>query len=193
MPARAATEPGFWQLKLAVQTLRRGGIVLHATEGVWGLACDPMQRRAVARLLRLKRRSPMQGLILIGAGADSFNTELSALPPAQQQKVSASWPGPVTWLLPSQRFPSWITGSRPRVAVRVPGHCQARALCAAFGAPLVSTSANLSGRPAARNSWQARTFYTRTRGISYMLPGNTAGLAGPSEIRELDGQVLRAG
>ena len=142
--------PGAWQLQLAVRSLRAGGIVLHATEGVWGLACDPFSQSAVARLLLLKKRRPEQGLIVIGAQAEVFQPELATLTDRQLDTVTASWPGAVTWLLPTQRFPHWITGGRPNVALRVPGHEQSRALARAFGGPLVSTSANYSGQPAAR-------------------------------------------
>lgn len=58
-----------WHLKLAVRALRAGGLVLHATEGVWGLACDPFNASAVSRLLDLKGRAVGKGLILIGTSA----------------------------------------------------------------------------------------------------------------------------
>ena len=56
--------------------LRQGGVVAHATEGVWGLACDPFDCQAVARILAIKGRSPDKGLILIGGSADCFAPEL---------------------------------------------------------------------------------------------------------------------
>lgn len=183
---------GWWQLELAVAALRAGGLVLHATEGVWGLACDPLRAAAVARLLRVKSRAPDKGLIVIGADAETFAPELDALNAPQREEVLASWPGRVTWLLPSDRFPHWITGGRDTVAVRVPGHAQARALCRKFGGPLVSTSANASGLPAIRRRLQARAFASRHQGIDYVLPGETsAGSSGPSEIRDPHGNILR--
>ena len=185
--------PGAWQLQLAVRSLRAGGIVLHATEGVWGLACDPFSKSAVGRLLALKNRQPEKGLIVIGAQPEVFQPELVTLSEAQQQAVSASWPGAVTWLLPSQRFPHWITGGRLNVAVRVPGHEQSRALSRAFGGPLVSTSANYAGHRAARNSFQAARFASREPAVAYFLPGATLTRTGPSEIRDLQGQIHRAG
>jgi len=188
-PAR----PGGWQLAMAVRTLRAGGLVLHATEGVWGLACDPLQRESIAALLAVKQRRPEQGLILIGAGAEMFAPELSQLSMTHVRQIKDSWPGAVTWLLPSQRFPAWITGGRTTVALRVPGHDQSRALCAAFGAPLVSTSANLSGRPPAVTALQAHAFYSQTPAIGYLLPGATVGNRCPSEIRTLTGHVVRGG
>ena len=125
-----------WHLKLAVRSLQGGGLVLHATEGVWGLACDPFDADAVARLLNLKGRSVAKGLILIGAGAECFAPELAAIAAQARRTVEDSWPGPETWILPNQGFPYWIQGDHAGVALRVPGHPQARALADAFGGPL---------------------------------------------------------
>lgn len=189
-----------WHLHLAARVLRQGGQVLHATEGVWGIAADPFNAAAVAELLALKGRAQTKGLIVIGADAASFDDELGLLEPPQRKAVRATWPGPVTWILPSRRFPPWITGGRPTVAARVPGHPQARALCRAFGGSLVSTSANLSRRPPSRNRLQARRFLSglrtapgRAKRLVYLLPGETQGRVGPSEIRTLDGAYLRGG
>jgi L-threonylcarbamoyladenylate synthase len=178
-----------WHLGWAVRVLRAGGIVAHATEGVWGLACDPGCEVAVGRLLRVKRRPVHKGLILIGASADVFSQELAQLSAVERSTVCASWPGAVTWLLPNRQFAYWVTGGREEVAVRVPGHGQARALCRAFGGPLVSTSANISGRPAACSGLTARR--SMRTGVDYFLPGEVAFAGGPSEIRTLSGRRLR--
>jgi L-threonylcarbamoyladenylate synthase len=189
-----------WQARLAVRVLQQGGLVAHATEGVWGLACDPWDAKAVRGLLALKSRSASKGLIVIGADAADFRCELEELTADDRQRVAASWPGPVTWILPNRRFPTWITGSRDSVAVRVPGHPQARALCRAFGGPLVSTSANRTGLPPPGTHLQLRRRLTdaqrHTRapgapGLLYVLPGETSGRRAPSEIRTLAGARFR--
>ncbi len=189
-----------WHLRLAVRVLREGGLVLHATEGVWGFACDPFDAGAVARLLALKRRDVGKGLIVIDASPEGFAEELAGIPAGDRAKVLGSWPGPVTWVLPSRRFPTWITGGRDSVAVRVPGHPQARDLCLAAGGPLVSTSANRAGRPAPRNRFQARAVLSRLRRSRtsaanarrvHVLGGETLGRHAPSEIRTLAGATLR--
>ena len=165
----------------------------HATEGVWGLACNPFDCRAVARVLAIKGRSPNKGLILIGDSADCFAPELAPLTAADRRAVQSTWPGPVSWVLPSTRFPVWITGAgmapRPTVAVRVPGHAQARALCARFGGPLVSTSANPSGVPATDSVLRVRRWFRDA--VDFIAPGQTLGRQGPSQLRTLAGEVLR--
>ncbi len=189
-----------WQARLAVRALRGGGLVLHATEGVWGLACDPGNSRAVEHLLACKERSVAKGLIVIGAGPECFAAELESLQGTVRARVEASWPGPETWVVPNQTFPPWITGGRRSVAMRVPGHPQARALCRAFGGPLVSSSANRSGRPPPRRRLQAMAFARelRRRGLRgggapeiYVLPGESQGRQAPSHIRTVTGITLR--
>ena len=178
-----------WPLRCAARVLRAGGLVLHPAEGVWGLACDPSNAGAVARLLRVKRRELGKGLVLVGSGVTDFAPELEPLPDAQRKQVTRTWPGAVTWVLPSERFPVWITGDHATVAVRVPGHPLTRALARAFGGPVVSTSANRSGMPAPRNVWLAR----RNMGalVDHVLGGETLGRGSASEIRTLQGARLR--
>ncbi len=177
----------------AARHLRGGGLVAHATEGVWGLACNPFDGAAVARLLAVKQRDPDKGLIVIGADASCFEPELGELTESERRTVESTWPGAVTWLVPNTRFPWWITGSRSngagRVAVRVPGHAQSRAICAAFGGPLVSTSANRSGRPSTANELHVRRRFRSL--VDYVVPGRTSARNRPSELRTLDGTVLR--
>lgn len=174
----------------AARVLRGGGIVAHATEGVWGLACDPFDARAVQRVLAAKARPASQGLIVICADAEGFAAELGALDAALAARLRASWPGPTTYLVPNARFGEHITGGRDTVAVRVPGHAQARALARTFGGPLVSTSANRSGEPPCL----AAEAVTAALGdaIDCVLPGEIGARGGPSRIIDArSGKTLR--
>lgn len=177
-------------LREAAAVLQRGGVVAHASEGVWGLACDPFDGAAVARLTAVKGRDAAKGFIVIAADAAAFQPELAALAAECAAAVRASWPGAVTWVVASERFPHWITGGRATVAIRVPGHAQARALAGCFGGPIVSTSANRSGEPPARTA--AEVAATLGAEVDYCLPGRTGGRTGPSTIRDANtGAVLR--
>lgn len=167
---------------MAANVLRAGGIVAHATEAVWGLACDPYDADAVTRLLRLKNRSIGKGLIVIGADESDFAPEIDVLNELDAARVRRTWPGPETWLVANVRFPAWITGGRPTVAVRIPGHSQARALCSVFGGPLVSTSANPSNRQPARTELAVRRYFPGD--IDYVLHGMVGGEPAPSRIRD---------
>lgn len=178
------------ELAKAVAVLRDGGVVAHASEGVWGLACDPFDEAAVERVVDIKGRAATKGLIVVAGASADFGAELDALDDALAERIRASWPGAVTWIVANQRFPLWITGGRDTVAIRVPGHAQARALATAFGGPLVSTSANRAGAEPAGTAAEVK----RALGgeIDYLLPGETGGRKGPSRILDATtGATLR--
>ncbi|HEY5804201.1 MAG TPA: Sua5/YciO/YrdC/YwlC family protein [Lysobacter sp.] len=173
---------------------RRGGVIAYPTEAVWGLGCNPFDEAAVTQLLAIKQRPVEKGLILIAGGLDQIDGLLDweALPPPRREAVLATWPGPNTWIVPTTaRVPRWITGAHEGVAVRISSHPTVIALCAAFGGPLVSTSANLSGEPPvlARNALDPRLL-ARLDGIT---EGETGGLGSPTTIRDArSGTRLRA-
>lgn len=180
-------------LRQAVQSLRQGGVIAYATEAVFGLGCDPDDEQAVRRLLAIKQRPLEKGLILIAADWAQLAPYVDAgrLPPERLQAVLASWPGPFTWIMPVRlSTPRWLTGQFDSLAVRVSAHPQVQALCRAFGKPLVSTSANLSGQPPCRSDDEVRRQLTGR--LDYVLPGRVGGRNNPSEIREaLSGRLIR--
>ena len=173
----------------AIHCLRRGGVVAHACEGVWGLACDPWNELVVERVLSIKQRSVDQGLILIAHEHSYFSSELSKLSESQRSRITASWPGHITWLLPTMRFPTWITGVHETVAVRVPDHEQARLLCEGFGGALVSTSANVANEPAATTEDEVKNCIGNL--VDLILPGSTSGATSASKIFTIDGESVR--
>ena len=179
-----------FMLREAVRLLRRGGILAYPTEAVYGLGCDPLDPLAVERLLELKRRPVGKGLILIAAELPQLYPYIARSGDGVPDAVLGSWPGPNTWLLPAApHLPWWISGGREKVAVRVTAHPLAAELCRAFGGPLVSTSANLAGRPPARTPLQVRL---RCPGTDLILHGATGGLEKPTPIRDaLTGETLR--
>jgi L-threonylcarbamoyladenylate synthase len=182
-----------WHIKRAAAILHQGGIVAYPTEGVWGLGCDPDNGDAVMRLLDIKQRDWRKGLILIAASFEQLAPYIAAPPPKVLKRLRATWPGPVTWLLPAREStPSWLRGAHRTLAVRVTAHPAAAALCRRFGGALVSTSANLAGRPAARS--HLRVLRRFGDAVDYIVPGATGGLMRPTEIRDASsGAVVRAG
>lgn len=177
-------------LGLAVDVLRSGGIVAHACEGVWGLACDPWNESAVTKILSIKCRGDAKGLIVIGHNSSVFDSEIDELESSKQEVVRGSWPGHITWILPTRRFPKIVTGNRLTIALRVPDHKQARELCRRFGSPLVSTSANISNKPPATTRAQIREILGSH--VDFVLPGRIGGATGPSTIKDaLSGERLR--
>ncbi len=171
----------WWQERVAARRLRDGGVVAHATEGVFGLGCRAFDEDACARVALLKGRSSKKPFIVvvaefaqIAAATDETQIDFRA--------ISATWPGPETWVFPATRAaPRWLISDQCTIAVRVTGHGQFTRLCMAVG-PIVSTSANLPGRSPALNVMQARRYFGHT--VDFYLPGKLTSAGRPSRIRD---------
>ncbi|WP_366935659.1 Sua5/YciO/YrdC/YwlC family protein [uncultured Microbulbifer sp.] len=195
MPEQNFPTPHRWGMSIAsaVRALASGGVIAHPTESVWGLACDPNNPDAVARLLRLKRRPMEKGLILVSGDQHHFDPLLHNLTGDQRARIDETWPGPVTWLVPHfDQVPPWVSGIHHSVALRHTDHPFTAALTRAFGGAIVSTSANPGGCQPARHKFQVLRYFGDT--LDFVGGGNTGGRRAPSEIRELvSGRIVRAG
>ncbi len=131
----------------AVAVLREGGLVVYPTDTSYGLACDPRLPDALSRLIHAKRRDPGVGVPLLFHDfrqCESYH-DFTAL---ERAIARLFWPGALTMVVSTKaHIPDQVTGGRPSVAVRVPDHDVPRAIARELGAPIVGTSANISGGP----------------------------------------------
>ncbi|GKX59251.1 L-threonylcarbamoyladenylate synthase type 1 TsaC [Leminorella grimontii] len=181
-------------LDTIVDRLRQQQVVAYPTEAVFGLGCDPDSESAVMDLLKIKQRSWEKGLILIAADYEQLRPYVDDERLTQEQKdeIFSYWPGPVTWVMPAKATtPKWLTGRFDTLAIRVSDHLLVCELCRAFGKPLVSTSANLSGLEPCRTVQGVREQF----GDDFpVLVGQVGGRQNPSEIRDaLTGKLFRQG
>jgi L-threonylcarbamoyladenylate synthase len=140
--------------------LRRGGLIAYPTESCYGLGCDPRNPRALKRLIRLKGRGAAKGLLLIADHIKRLRPFMRPLSAADRTRMSRSWPGPVTWVVPAASACSpLLTGGRATLAVRVTAHPGAARLCRSLGMALVSTSANKSGKKPAKTAAECRRIF----------------------------------
>jgi L-threonylcarbamoyladenylate synthase len=136
----------------AATWIRGGGVVAIPTDTLYGLAADPFNASAVARVFEVKGRSGERALPLIAADRAQVAAFLGALTADAAQLADAFWPGPLTLLVPAPAaLAAQVTGGTGRVGVRVPDDAVARAVCAAAERPVTATSANRSGEPATRD------------------------------------------
>ena len=170
--------------------LLRGGVIAYATESCYGLGCDPRNRSAVKKILRLKGRPQAKGLILIGADFAQFRRYLAPVAAAIAGQFQDYWPGPYTLLLPAARqCPKWLTGRHAKLAVRVTAHPTAARLCRQLDMALVSTSANRTGRKPLKTAAACRRAFGST---VWALPGRIGRRRRPSTILDpASGGVLR--
>ncbi len=140
-------------INAAVETARAGGIIAFPTDTLYGVAVDGRNPVAVQRVFQVKRRpldKPLPLLIADATEAPALSRD-DYITPGARRLMAHFWPGALTILLPAK--PGLVEGTHGggKVAVRAPNHPVARALLRAFGGPLATTSANISGEEGARN------------------------------------------
>lgn len=143
-PHRPAAET----IQEAARVIRSGGIVLHPTDTLYGLACDPFNARALEKIYRLKKRPPERGFLLLISDPDWVSRLAAPIPHLFPALAREFWPGPVTFLLSARpELPALLTGEGGKVGVRWPALAYLQDWLKALGGPIVSTSANRSGHP----------------------------------------------
>ncbi|MDO8649468.1 MAG: L-threonylcarbamoyladenylate synthase [Candidatus Peregrinibacteria bacterium] len=186
-------------LHAALDVLERGGIVAHATETCYGLACDIANPDAVALLFSVKRRpldQPVSALFPSIAEAKRYVEW-----PAQAEALAKNLPGPLTLILhlrtdsPHPLFPTPNGGAT--IGVRVSSHPVAQALVERFGRPLTTTSANIHGNPSPYSEEEILEQYSaREPSPDLLLSSGTLPHILPSTVVNIAGEkaaILRHG
>ncbi len=137
-------------IKAAVDTLRKGGIILYPTDTVWGIGCDATDSKAVERVFALKQRTDAKALITLVGSLAALERTVDGIPDVAYELIECT-DRPLTIVydrpLPMARIAPELQAPDGTIGVRVTNEAFSRALCRAFGKPLVSTSANISGHP----------------------------------------------
>lgn len=170
--------------------LKRGGLIAYPTESCYGLGCDPANRRAVQRILKLKQRPQRKGLILIASHYRQVARYLQPLAPDEQARLQNDEAQAVTYLMPAKpSCPRWLRGEHETLAVRLTAHPFAKQLCRSINSALVSTSANRSGqRPVKTYAECQRMFGKKV----WVLRGRVGKRRRPSTIRAwVDDRIVR--
>jgi L-threonylcarbamoyladenylate synthase len=124
------------------RTIAGGGVVVFPADGLYGLACDPLDAAAIERIHRIKGRDDGKPSAVLYFSPLAMRELVEGLGPRARQAVGALLPGPVTLIVanPQERYPLACREDRTRLGVRLIGGPLAGAMC-----PLFQTSANLSG------------------------------------------------
>jgi len=177
----------------AEEAYYQGGIIAYPTEAVFGLGCDPDNAQAIEKLLRIKKRSPDKGLILLAASYAQLlpYVDDNKIPEDKRFSILSRWPDGITQLIPkSLHISELLTGVFSTIAVRITSQPDVVALCNKINKPIVSTSANLSGQGPAK-TWQ-EVEKTLSQEIDFIIKGNTLGYTQPSKIIDaLTGETIR--
>ncbi|HEX5984493.1 MAG TPA: L-threonylcarbamoyladenylate synthase, partial [Solirubrobacterales bacterium] len=122
-----------------------GGVAVFPSDGLYGLACDPLDAGAIAKIHRLKGRDDGKPSAVMYFSPLAMRELVAALGPRTKAAISALLPGPATLVVanPQRRYPLACRADRERLGVRLIGGPLAGTMC-----PVFQTSANLSGEPA---------------------------------------------
>ena len=135
----------------ACEVMRRGGIILYPTDTVWGIGCDATNAEAVARVYEIKQRSDSKAMICLVDSEARLQRYVRQVPDVAWDIIELAT-RPTTLVLDNATgLADNLTAADGSIAVRVTREPFSQALCYRFQRPVVSTSANISGRPAARN------------------------------------------
>lgn len=132
-------------VQTAVDWLRAGKLVAYPTDTFYGLAADPHSESAIRGLFALKGREASAAIPLVASSMAQVEM-WCGLSQLSRRLADEFWPGPLSLICDAPaRVVAAVHAGRRTVAIRVPNHPVARALAAAFGAPVTATSANRSG------------------------------------------------
>ncbi len=147
------------QVAKGVAILKGGGVIAFPTDTVYGLAAAFDDEPAVRRIFDLKQRPKGKALPLLVADMTQLEELAGTLTPMARRLAHRFLPGALTLVLPkSVKVPDFISGGE-MVALRIPADPVALALIKALGLPIVGTSANPSGRPAARSAVEVHAYF----------------------------------
>lgn len=135
----------------ALKVLKEGGVILYPTDTVWGIGCDATNEAAVDRVFGIKRRSGAKSLVLLASDLDMVARYIKKIPDIAIDLVEVN-DAPMTIIYPgAQMLPSNVVAEDGSVGIRIPFHEFCVELTRRLRAPLVSTSANISGEPTPGN------------------------------------------
>ena len=141
-------------IRRAVETMRKGGVILYPTDTVWGIGCDATNAEAVARVYEIKQRDDSKALICLVDSDARLQRYFRTVPEVAWQLIDSMGQDskPTTLILDNavNLAPNLIADDGS-VGMRITQEAFSKELCYRFQKAIVSTSANISGEPAAQN------------------------------------------
>ena len=139
-------------LQAALKVLREGGVILYPTDTVWGIGCDATNAGAVARVYEIKKRADSKAMLVLLDGAGKLQGYMENVPETAWMLLEANeGQRPMTIIYPhAKNLAPNLLAEDGSVGIRITEEPFSKALCEQLRHPLVSTSANISGEPAAQ-------------------------------------------
>lgn len=173
-------------IRLAAETIRKGGLVIYPTDTVYGLGCNPFNINAVKRVFEVKGRTGKPLPVLASSVEDA--EKIAEINEKALKIAKAFWPGPVTLILPKKpNLPSLVTSNQESVGVRVPNHEIALELIKLSNGLLIGTSANKTGEESPKTAEEAARQIGEK--VDIVLDGGKTPLGTPSTVVDLTAEI----
>src|SRR5580698_6815837 len=131
----------------AYKVLQDGGIILYPTDTIWGIGCDATNTEAVEKIYRLKQRNETKSMIILLDTENKLESYISEVNPLAYTLIEYA-ENPLTLVMPgAKNISPALIGSDGSIGIRVSNHPFCQQLIQRLRKPLVSTSANISGKP----------------------------------------------
>jgi L-threonylcarbamoyladenylate synthase len=138
-------------ISLALHVLQSGGLILYPTDTIWGIGCDATNSAAVQKIFRLKNRDEQKAMIVLVAGERDV-LKYTAAPDLAIFDYLQKAQKPTTVIYPGAiGLAENLVATDGSIAIRICKDPFCKQLIKRFRKPLVSTSANISGKPAPRS------------------------------------------
>ena len=142
-------------IRNAVETMRKGGVILYPTDTVWGIGCDATNPEAVKRVYDIKQRDDSKALICLVDSDARLQRYIRNVPDVAWQLIDSLKEvdsKPTTLILDSAiNLAENLIAEDGSIGIRITNEPFSKELCFRFQKAIVSTSANISGEPAAQN------------------------------------------
>ena len=143
-------------IRNAVETMRKGGVILYPTDTVWGIGCDATNVEAVKRVYQIKQRDDSKALIYLVDSDARLQRYFHQVPDVAWQLIDSligdEYSKPTTLVLDGAiNLAENLIAEDGSIGIRITNEPFSKELCFRFQKAIVSTSANISGEPAAQN------------------------------------------
>lgn len=138
-------------IRNAVEVMRKGGVILYPTDTVWGIGCDATNADAVAKIYKIKRREESKAMICLVDSDNRIQRYVRNVPEVAWDVMNLATKPTTVILDGAQGLAPNLIAEDGSIAIRITQEEFSRQLCYRMQKPIVSTSANISGEPAAQN------------------------------------------
>ena len=134
-------------LKEAVRILKEGGIILYPTDTVWGIGCDARNEEAVRKIYKLKQRADSKSMLVLVGSEGMLQRTVKDVPEIAWQLIDVAV-NPMTIIYDHPvGVAENLKAEDGSLGIRITSEKFSRMLCERLKGPIVSTSANVSGKP----------------------------------------------